>query len=198
MSALAPVNDRTHQIEQLVVEHLKLVPYSINRFFPALKRQFEWEDLVAQGYIGLVQAAQRFDPTKGYQFSTLAVSCIWASIQREFIRKQRFHKHKANYNTVSLDAPIRQGKYEKRVIDFKDTFGKWDNDLRIVEDRLFIQYMLGRIPEKQRRVIELYFGLNGNREHTQDEIASILGVSQVHVCRLLKKGLQRLKGAMGA
>ena len=195
MTALAPA--KTDRTEQLVAENMKLVPFCIHKFFPALADRFEWEDLAAQGYIGLIEAAWRFDPTKGYQFSTFAVGYIRGSIYKEFIRKRRRNKYKANFNTVSLDAPIKwQRKTLKRNIDFKEMFGDWDEDLKNAEDRLFIQYMLGQLSEKKRRVIELYFGLNGNREHTQDEIASMIGVSQVQVSRLLKKGLQQLRKAM--
>mgnify|MGYP001417665749 CR=1 FL=1 len=197
MIAFAPVEEKTDHIEQLIVENMKLVTYCIHKYYPALAEQIEWEDLVAQGYIGLIEAAWRFDPTKGCQFSTFAVECIRGSIYKEFIRKRWRNKYKANFNTVSLDAPIKwHQKTLKRNIDFKDMFGDWDEDLKNAENRLIIRYMLDQLSEKRRRVIELYFGLNGNREHTQDEIASIIGVSQVQVSRLLKKGLQQLRKAM--
>jgi len=188
------------RIEQLIVENMNLVPYFIHKFFPGLTKRFEWEDLVAEGYIGLVKAAQRFDPAKGCQFSTFAATCIWAAIHREFIRKRRFHKHMANFNTVSLDAPVNLSQWkepEKGILDYKDMLGDLDTNLKSTEDRLFIEYMLDRLPEKQRKAIELYFGLNGQREHTQREIAHIIGVSQVQVSRLLNKGLQRLKEGDG-
>ncbi|WP_433943480.1 sigma-70 family RNA polymerase sigma factor [Paenibacillus sp. SN-8-1] len=74
---------QTDYDESLVLDNLKLVNYAIRKIWPAVKGGiFSYEDLVSEGTIGLIQAAKRFDPNKGYSFTTFAVQVISGHVKR--------------------------------------------------------------------------------------------------------------------
>ncbi|HEU4349160.1 MAG TPA: sigma-70 family RNA polymerase sigma factor, partial [Actinoplanes sp.] len=94
----------------------------------------------------------------------------------------------ASYSPASLNAPATADG----VSEFGDLFGRADDDLESVDDRLTVAELLLRMPARERRMLALRF--YGNR--TQAEIAADLGISQMHVSRLLSRALAWLREAM--
>ncbi len=93
----------------------------------------------------------------------------------------------AGYRSASLNIPVADGSAE-----LGDLFGALDPDVGLVDDRLTVQHLIARMPERERRLLTLRF--YGNR--SQAEIAADLGMSQMHVSRLLSRALGRLREAM--
>ena len=91
----------------------------------------------------------------------------------------------AGYETVSLDAP-RPGDDDGSLTD---TLGAVDTRLELVDDRSAIGPALAALPDRERRIISLRF----DEDLTQQEIAERIGVSQMHVSRLLRRSLTKLR-----
>jgi RNA polymerase sigma-B factor len=94
----------------------------------------------------------------------------------------------AGYSPASLNAPVA----EDGALEFGDLLGDVDGDLESVTDKLTVTDLLLRMPARERRMLALRF--YGNR--TQAEIADELGISQMHVSRLLSRALTWLREAM--
>jgi RNA polymerase sigma-B factor len=91
------------------------------------------------------------------------------------------------YSTTSLDAPSNAGGGDGPTVG--DRIGEVESSLDDIEARESVQRVLARLPERERRILVLRFF--GNR--TQREIADELGISQMHVSRLLARTLTRLR-----
>ena len=182
-----------HYVEQLISQNIRLVYYVVFKYYADLIKLVGKDDVVSVGKIGLVIAAQRYDPTRGTKFSTYAITVISQQIYKEIIQKEKRRKKKGDYKLVYLDGDSEDMEDK----GFYEMIGQDDADLRATETRIFIETMLSKLPEKQRKAIELYFGLNGHQEHTQREIAPIIGVTQAQVNRLIKKGLKKMREEVG-
>ena len=96
------------------------------------------------------------------------------------------------YRAASLDAPLRGGDEDARTLG--DALGAPDRELGLVDDRESLRRLVQRLPAPQQLVLSMRF--YGNQ--SQVEIAEVLGVSQMHVSRLLHKALGRLRAGLSA
>lgn len=94
----------TDEQRKLVEDNLSLVPYTLKKYYPDFARMpIEYEDLKGHGYCALCNAAETFDTSKGFSFSTYACSAIRGYILHE-LRKLHQDKRKVMLNKLSLDA----------------------------------------------------------------------------------------------
>jgi RNA polymerase sigma-B factor len=212
----------------LVRRHLPLVEHLARRY---VGRGEPLEDLVQAGSLGLVNAVDRYDPTRGLAFSTFAVPTIVGEIRRHFRdRTWAVHVHRAlqertadveqcareltqelcrapkvpelaartaltdeevlealrcsaAYRTMSLDLPVSEDTTLGGLL------GGEDKAYDEVELRESLTGMFSRLPERERRILQLRFF--GNL--TQSQIADRMGVSQMHISRLLARTLAQLR-----
>ncbi len=217
--------------EGLVRLHLPLVEHLARRF---AGRGEPYDDLVQVGTIGLIKAIDRFETSRGVEFSTYATPTVVGEIKRHFrdrgwaIRVPRrlqelrlaitaatadlsqeqgrsptVHElaerigisqeeileglESANaYATLSLDAPDGALDGPSTMVD---SLGDYDAALDTVEDRETIKPLLDLLDERSRRIL----GLRFFRGMTQSQIATEVGISQMHVSRLLSRALQTLR-----
>ena len=148
------------------------------------------EDLVSIGTIGLIKAVNGFDPEKKIKLATFAGRCIENEILM-YLRKTVRLK-----TEVSLDEPLNvDGEGNELLLG--DVLGT-DNDLvfknleTTVEKQLLAEG-LKKLSERERKIVDLRFGLDGGEEKTQKEVADLLGISQSYISRLEKKIIKRLK-----
>ncbi|MGD0374244.1 MAG: RNA polymerase sigma factor SigF [Streptosporangiaceae bacterium] len=216
---------------ELVELHLPLVEYLARRF----RNRGEWlDDLTQVATIGLIKSIDRFDLSRGVEFSTYATPTIVGEIKRHFRDKgwavrvprrlqelklaltkaisdlaQRLGRaptvaelaahlqmseeevleglESANaYSTVSLDAPDSGDDDAPAVAE---SLGMLDDALEGVEYRESLKPLLERLPPREKRILLLRFF--GNM--TQSQIAIELGISQMHVSRLLARTLAQLR-----
>lgn len=174
--------------KQTLVEHnLRLVVYIARRFE---NTGTALEDLISIGTIGLIKAVSTYDPDKKIRLATYASRCIENEILMH-IRKT------ANQKTeVSLDEPINMDGdgNELLLIDILGT----DEDMifRPLEedvDRKVLRQALEELPEREKEIVLMRYGLQGRRELTQKEVALKMGISQSYISRLEKKIMLRLK-----
>jgi RNA polymerase sporulation-specific sigma factor len=150
----------------------------------------ELEDLVSVGTIGLIKAVKTFNMDKNIKLATYASRCIENEI---LMYLRRVVKLKGE---VSLDAPLNVD-YEGNELLLSDILGT-DNDcvfssIESSVDQELLQKALLILPERERRIMSLRFGLDGADEMTQKEVADMLGISQSYISRLEKKIVKKLR-----
>ncbi len=186
---------RLHQddgtIRQTLIErNLRLVVF--------IARKFEntgvmLEDLISIGTIGLIKAVNTFDPSKKIKLATYASRCIENEVLM-FLR--RFSRTKVE---VSLDEPLKTD-WDGNELLLSDVLGT-DSDTvyRGMEENAEKQMLfaaLSHLSPREQKIMNLRFGLGGQPEMTQKEVADVLGISQSYISRLEKRILQRLHGEL--
>ena len=185
--AVAAKNGDAAAREKLIEHNLRLVVYIAKKFE---NTSVDTEDLVSIGTIGLIKAVNGFDPEKKIKLATFAGRCIENEILM-YLRKTVRLK-----TEVSLDEPLNvDGEGNELLLG--DVIGT-DNDLvfknleTTVEKQLLAEG-LKKLSERERKIVDLRFGLDGGEEKTQKEVADLLGISQSYISRLEKKIIKRLK-----
>ncbi len=171
----------------LIERNLRLVVFISRRFE---NTGVNLEDLISIGTIGLIKAIGTYRRDKNIKLATYASRCIENEILM-YIRKI------ANQKTeVSLDEPINMD-YDGNELLLSDVLGT-DEDmiLRPLEDDVdlcLLRQAVGELPPREKEIVVLRFGLYGQQELTQKEVALKLGISQSYISRLEKRIMQRLK-----
>ncbi len=173
--------------EPLIVHNLRLVVYIAKKFeSPSASA----EDLISIGTIGLIKAVNTFSPEKNIKLATYASRCIENEILM-FLRKSSQLK-----NEISIDEPLNTD-WDGNELLLCDILGSEpdiinkgiENDL---EKSLVLQ-AVSKLNDRECLIMELRFGLNGKKEHTQKQVADKLGISQSYISRLEKKIIKRLR-----
>ncbi len=176
--------------EPLIVHNLRLVVYIAKKFE---NTNINIEDLISIGTIGLIKAVNTFSPDRKIKFATYASRCIENEILM-FLRKASQKK-----NEISIEEPLNTD-YDGNELLLCDVLGS-DADIinRDIEQELERDLLLDAVSKLNTReamIMELRFGLNGNTEHTQKQVADLLGISQSYISRLEKKIIRRLKNEL--
>ena len=175
-------------VKGTLIEHnLRLVVYIAKKFE---NTGINIEDLVSIGTIGLIKAVNTFEPSKNIKLATYASRCIENEI---LMYLRRNLKTRAE---VSLDEPLNVD-WDGNELQLSDILGT-ESDMiyksieKEVEKTLLSQAMQ-RLTPREKRIIQLRFGLEDGCEKTQKEVADILGISQSYISRLEKRILRRLR-----
>ncbi|MGN0470977.1 MAG: RNA polymerase sporulation sigma factor SigE [Acutalibacteraceae bacterium] len=173
--------------EPLITHNLRLVVYIAKKFeSPSVNV----EDLISIGTIGLIKAVNTFCPSRNIKLATYASRCIENEILM-YLRKNAQQK-----NEISIDEPLNVD-WDGNELLISDILGS-DSDVvnvKIEQESEQNQLMKAvmKLNKRELRIMELRFGLNGQKEHTQKEVADKLGISQSYISRLEKKIISRLK-----
>ena len=186
--ALEALERGNEYAKQLLIErNLRLVVYIARRFE---NTGVNLEDLISIGTIGLIKAIGTYRLDKNIKLATYASRCIENEILMH-IRKIAGQKAE-----VSLDEPINMD-YDGNELLLSDVLGtEEDMVLRPLEDDVdlcLLRNALGQLPDREREIVAMRFGLEGRKELTQKEVAQKLGISQSYISRLEKRIMQRLK-----
>ncbi len=180
--------EEQEEIKAKLIEHnLRLVVY-ISRKFE--NTGVDPDDLISIGTIGLIKAINSFRTDKNIKLATYASRCIENEILMYLRRTVKLKSE------VSFDEPLNTD-FEGNELLLSDVLGT-DSDVVYggvesgVEKELLAE-ALGRLPERERRIMYMRFGLGGKEEMTQKDVADRLGISQSYISRLEKKIIERLK-----
>ena len=183
------MGDNDEAARAALIEHnLRLVVYIARRFE---NTGVNIEDLVSIGTIGLIKAVNTFDVSKKIKLATYASRCIENEILM-FLRRNGKTR-----GEISLDEPLNVD-WDGNELLLSDIMGT-EPDLcsREIEeevDRSLLRSALKKLPERERTIIELRYGLHSDGdEMTQKEVADILGISQSYISRLEKRIIGRLR-----
>ncbi len=186
--ALMALEQGDESAKQLLIErNLRLVVFIARRFE---NTGVNLEDLISIGTIGLIKAVSTYRRDKNIKLATYASRCIENEILMH-IRKIANQK-----NEVSLDEPINMD-YDGNELLLSDILGT-EEDLiqRPLEDEVDLQLLrcaVRQLPEREKEIIYMRFGLEGRRELTQKEVAQKLGISQSYISRLEKRIMLKLR-----
>ena len=173
--------------DTLVEHNLRLVVY--------IARKFEntgvgVEDLISIGTIGLMRAVGTYKTDKHVKLATYASRCI----ENEILMHLR--KVSGQRAEVSFDEPL-SSDWDGNELLLSDILGtEPDSVIRPIEDdvdRELLREALSRLPQRERQIISLRFGLSGRRSMTQKEVADLLGISQSYISRLEKRIIARMR-----
>lgn len=173
--------------DKLIEHNLRLVVYIARRF---QNTGVELDDLISVGTIGLIKAVSSFSLDKNVKLATFASRCIENEILMYLRRSTKIK------NEVSFDEPLNTD-WEGNELVLSDIMGT-DSDCVYkkiesgVENEL-LKEALKKLSNREREIMELRYGLNGDDEKTQREVADMLGISQSYISRLEKKIINRLK-----
>ena len=173
--------------QQRIIHNLRLVVYIAKKFESS---NCSVEDLISIGTIGLIKAVNTFSPDRNIKLATYASRCIENEILM-FLRKSTQLK-----NEVSIDEPLNTD-WDGNELLLCDILGSEADIVNSnIEKELEVQQLLlavSKLSEREATIMELRFGLNGQKEHTQKQVADMLGISQSYISRLEKKIIEKLK-----
>ncbi|MEG0979053.1 MAG: RNA polymerase sporulation sigma factor SigE [Oscillospiraceae bacterium] len=176
--------------EPLITHNLRLVVY--------IARKFEGsgvgiEDLVSIGTIGLIKAVNTFCPEKNIKLATYASRCIENEILMH-LRKTNTIKHE-----ISIDEPLNID-WDGNELLLSDILGSEpdtvNKGIEYEDEKNLLYLTIEKLSDREKLITQMRFGMDGHREHTQKEVADILGISQSYISRLEKKIIERLKKDM--
>ena len=173
--------------EKLIVHNLRLVVYIAKKFESS---GVGIEDLVSIGTIGLIKAVNTFRADKNIKLATYASRCIENEILM-YLRKTSQLK-----NEVSIDEPLNVD-WDVNELLLSDILGS-DPDvvnrgIELEDEKNLLISTINSMNERERTIMAMRFGLDGGKEHTQKEVADILGISQSYISRLEKRIIERLR-----
>lgn len=180
-------NDKEAE-EILIRKNLRLVAHMVKKYASSDQ---EAEDMISIGTIGLMKAIRSFNPSKGSRFATYAAKCI----DNELLMNLRANKK--HRKDISINEPLGVDKEgnEISLIDFLEC--KDCDASRLYELKCEICWLQKTMKEKlskrEQQIIALRYGLIGEAEKTQNEIAKMLGISRSYVSRIEKKALCKLR-----
>ncbi len=173
--------------EKLIVHNLRLVVYIAKKFESS---GVGLEDLVSIGTIGLIKAVNTFRTDKNIKLATYASRCIENEILM-FLRKTSQLR-----NEVSIDEPLNVD-WDGNELLLSDILGSdadvVNKDIEFEDEKNLLIKTINSMNERERTIMSMRFGLDGGKEHTQKEVADILGISQSYISRLEKRIIERLR-----
>lgn len=172
----------------MLIEHnLRLVVYIARKFE---NTGINIEDLISIGSIGLIKAVNTFNPEKKIKLATYASRCIENEILM-YLRKNSRKKAE-----ISFDEPLNID-WDGNELLLSDVLGTdvdlITQDLEKKVDKQLLFNALSHLNSREKKIMELRFGLVGNKKKTQKAVADKLGISQSYISRLEKKIIRRLK-----
>ena len=172
--------------EQLITHNLRLVVYIAKKFESS---GVNIEDLISIGTIGLIKAVNTFSPEKNIKLATYASRCI----ENEILMHLR--KIASQKMEVSLDEPLNTD-WDGNELMLSDVLGSDGDEInREMEDedeKRILLKVIDTLPQREREIIDMRFGLGDKEELTQKQVADKLGISQSYISRLEKRIIKRI------
>ncbi len=185
MDELRHGNDENRDL--LVTHNLRLVVYIAKKFE---SKTTSTEDLVSIGTIGLMKAVRTFNPEKQIKLATYASRCI----ENEIL----MHLRKVNNTRVemSFDEPLSVD-WDGNELTLRDVLGTEPDDvyenIEYDDEKRFLRNIVDTLPEKEKKMMMMRFGLDGGKSHTQKQLADSMGISQSYISRLEKRILSKIR-----
>lgn len=182
------LTEQDSEARSTLIEHnLRLVVYIAKRFDSGSANV---EDLISIGTIGLIKAVNTFDPSKNIKLATYASRCIENEI---LMYLRRTGKTKSE---ISFDEPLNVD-WDGNELLLSDILGTEEDVIfgGIEEEvnRDLLNSALRKLDQREKRIVEMRFGLISGCEMTQKEVADYMGISQSYISRLEKKIISRLR-----
>ncbi len=190
---LADYDGKNQRIRDLLITHnLRLVVYIAKKFDSGTSNI---EDLISIGTIGLIKAVNTFRPDKNIKLATYASRCI----ENEILMHLR--KYSGLKNEVSIDEPLNVD-WDGNELLLSDVLGSEPDEISVIieseAEKDILNQLIAELCEREQIIMRLRFGLCGEEEMTQKDVADKLGISQSYISRLEKRIIVRLKEGIEA
>ena len=176
--------------EILITHNLRLVVYIAKKFE---NTGVGIEDLVSIGTIGLIKAVNTFCPEKNIKLATYASRCVENEILM-YLRKTANKKAE-----ISIDEPLNIDHDGNELLLSDVLAGDADSvneNLEYEDEKRLLHSIVDSLNEREKLIINMRFGIDGREEHTQKEVADLLGISQSYISRLEKRIIAGIKKEM--
>lgn len=174
----------------LIRHNLRLVAHIVKKYSGA----GEADDLISVGSIGLIKGIRTFEYGKGSQLATYAARCIENEILM-YIRTNKKHR-----NNVSLSESVGSDKDGNDITLIDVLSVPADSIVEEVENKVFMEKVrecVRALPERERTIVSLRYGLYDGVPYTQLQVAGKLGISRSYVSRIEKKALAKISAKLG-
>ena len=178
--------------DKIILHNTKLVYKIVDKY-----TENDKDDLLQIGMIGLIKAVDSYNFDKKIAWSTYMYSCVNNEI-RMYFRIQNYEK-RSKFVECSIYAEVDVKKdnpvaivdmiYDKNINIFEEVALN-------IEIEKITKTMKKLLSEREYRTMELRYGLNGNSEHTQQEVANIMGIHRTQISRYEKKSIQKIKNEL--
>lgn len=185
---LQKLKDGDEEARNILIErNLRLVAHVCKKY---ASTKVEQDDLISIGTIGLIKGINSFEPTKNVKLSTYVSRCIDNEILMHLRTTKKISAE------VSLEDPIGKDK-DDNTVTLQDVL---ENSEKNIEDEVDLKIKIKKLYEKMKKVlkdrekliIELRFGLDGNKPRTQNQIAEMMGISRSYVSRIETKAIRKI------
>ena len=173
--------------EKLIEHNLRLVVFLAKKYE---NTGVELEDLVSIGSIGLIKGINTFSSDKNIKLATYCSRCIDNEILM-YLRKNKKLKNEVSIDqTLSYDTDGNELRLEDIIGTDKDEIAK---EIEVNDDKELIIREILSLKPRDREIMILRYGILGNNEYTQKEVADKLHISQSYISRIEKKVIKKLK-----
>lgn len=171
----------------LIERNLRLVAHVAKKYSTS---NVDQDDLISIGSIGLIKGINSFDMNKSFKLATYVAKCI----ENEILMYLRSNKKRGS--DVYLNEPIGKDKDDNEVT-LQEVLENNDRNIEEVVDlklkiKLLYDKMKKILKSREKLIIELRFGLNGDKPKTQKEIAKMMNISRSYVSRIESKAIKKL------
>lgn len=176
--------------EVLINRNLRLVAHVIKKY---QQTGYDMDDLLSVGTIGLIKAVNTFNVEKGSRLATYAAKCVENEILMMFRAGKKFSREVSIYDPIGADK-------DGETVSLLDVLEAGDREVLetvIIKQDVKVLYRAYKenLSETEQTVIRMRYGLFGEKEHTQREIAEILGISRSYVSRIEKRAVSHMREA---
>ena len=189
--AIGALDSGDEAARRLLIEHnLRLVVYIAKRFE---NTGLNIEDLISIGTIGLIKAVNTFNSGKNIKLATYASRCIENEILMVLRKSSRMKLE------VSFDEPLNTD-WDGNELLLSDVLGTEPDlvsrDLDNAIEKEMLYSAIKKLNQREKNIVNLRYGLGHEKEHTQKEVADMMGISQSYISRLEKRIIEKLKDEM--
>lgn len=172
----------------LIERNLRLVAHVAKKYS---NQGEDTEDLIAVGTVGLIKAVTTFDHQKNNKLATYAARCVENELLMLFRNRKKISRDVSIYDPIGTD---KEGN-EINLLDILES-----ESVDVIEQmqlkhntRKLENLLQSELTERERRILQMRYGLGEEEERTQREIASILKISRSYVSRIEKNAIEKLK-----
>ncbi len=171
---------------KLIEHNLRLVAHIVKKYYTS----DEQDDLISIGTIGLIKAVNTFKPDKKIRLATYAARCIENEILMHFRNNKKYAQDVYISDPIDTDKNGNTLTLIDIIADDSNIDDEIDTKIKLQKLRVILN---GTLEERELQIINMRYGLGGEREQTQREIAKRLGISRSYVSRIETAALEKLR-----
>lgn len=176
----------TEARNKLIEHNLRLVAHIVKKFETTGN---EVDDLIGIGTVGLIKGIDTYSINKKVKLTTYAAKCAENEILMYFRSNKKNSKNVSIYDGISYD---KEGN-EITILDvLKTKDPDYLEDIYLKDNIKLLKKYLNILSKRERKIIDMRYGLSNEEEKTQKEIASLLGISRSYVSRIEKRAITKI------